>query len=818
MMIQHSLDGQWQLHTGEQTIEAKVPGSVLEAMLKAGLIDDPFVAENEYAARDLFEKDYLFEKEFAVEPALLEKQRVELVFEGLDTLAQVSLNGVNVLDANNMHRTWRVDVKKHLHLGENRLAVLFFSPNRFIAKAAQEDPEITYCATGCMPGNNFLRKAHYMFGWDWGPQLPDAGIFRPCRIEAYDEARIESVEILQHHDQSGVELEVSVQMDGPAPQNVRMQVVTPEGKILQGRQDGAVLRLRVDDPQLWYPNGWGNQPLYKVEITCIGTHGEVMDRTEKRIGLRTVGISREKDEWGSEFCFRINGHKLFAMGADYIPEDNLIGRTNEQRTRKLLEDCVKANYNCVRVWGGGYYPEDWFFDICDELGLLVWMDLMYACNVYRLTPEFENNIVQETRDNVKRIRHHASLALLCGNNEMEVAWCEWPKVTVHSPALKADYIKQFEYVLQGECLRLAPQVPFWKSSPSSGGSFDDPNSYEHGDVHCWDVWHGLQPFEEYRRKYPRFCSEFGFESFPGLKTVAAFAPREDWNVFSRTMESHQKCREGNGKILYYLAQNYQYPTSFEDTLYASQVLQAEAMRTAVEHWRRNRGRCMGAIYWQINDCWPVASWSSIDSEGRWKALHYAAKRFFAPVMASVENDGLRVRASVVNDTLNGFEGKLVFQIVDAHGTVVYRTDLPVSIPCTSAQWMLEKDLHEYADGTKLHPEDHLAVTVNLYDSKGVLVSQGCELMSRPKFFAFEKPSFSWNVVPDGNNCEIELTANCFAWGVWLDVKDADCLFSDNHFFVMPGETKRLTAYDIDCQTLREGLFIQSISNLNHADR
>jgi beta-mannosidase len=280
------------------------------------------------------------------------------------------------------------------------------------------------------------------------------------------------------------------------------------------------------------------------------------------------------------------------------------------------------------------------------------MDLMYACNVYKLTDAFEKNIVAETRDNLRRIRHHASLGLICGNNEMETGWQDWPAVKRHSPALKADYIKQFEYVLKKECAACAPQTEYWPSSPSSGGSFDDPNSYDRGDVHYWDVWHGLKPFSDYRDKYPRFCSEFGFESFPDMKTVAAFTLPQDRNIFSRVMESHQKCVGGNGKIMYYLSQNYRYPTTFAHVLYASQRLQAEAIRTGVEHWRRNRGRCMGAVYWQLNDCWPVASWASVDSLGRWKQLHYAAKRFFAPVLASIDRRGPAVRSAWSTTGLN----------------------------------------------------------------------------------------------------------------------------------------------------------------------
>ncbi len=817
-MTQMDLCSGWTIReaVGHRDIPVKVPGSVLGALLEAHLIEDPFAAENEYAARQLCESDYLFERSFSLDAELLKHEHVDVVFEGLDTVAEVRLNGQVILKADNMHRTWRADIRPWARAGENHLSILFSSPIAYVRKAAEENPDVTCCPTGCMPGNGFLRKAHYMFGWDWGPQLPDAGIWRPCRIEAYDTLRIEGVEILQHHGAEGVTLSVSVETAPACPQAVRVHLTAPDGAESVYRQEGAALEFSIPNPQLWYPNGWGEQPLYQLEISCEDERGQTLDCARRRIGLRTVEISTEADQWGSEFCFKVNGSRLFAMGADYIPEDNLLGRTCKERTRALLADCARANFNCIRVWGGGYYPEDWFFDLCDEMGLMVWMDLMFACNVYKMTPGFEANIVAETRDNIRRIRHHASLGLICGNNEMEVAWCEWSNVVNHSPALRADYLKQFEFVLKDECRRLAPQVPYWSSSPSSGGCFDDPNSYDRGDVHCWDVWHGMLPFEAYQEKYPRFCSEFGFESFPNLKTVKAFAEEKDWNIFSRVMESHQKCPGGNGKIMYFLAQNYQYPLTFEDTLYASQVLQAEAMRAGVEHWRRHRGRCMGAIYWQLNDCWPVASWASIDSLGRWKALHYAAKRFFAPVLVSMQLTGETAKISIANDRLTDFSGRLCWQVIDAHGTALHQTQENVTVPALSAQWAAEQDLQRFLDERQLHPEDHLAIVAALYDGEGQLVSRSCELLSRPKFFAFEKPRFTWRIAQRGADCDIELTSSCFAWSVMLDVRDADCLFSDNCFFVLPGEPLHLKAYGISREKLEKGLFVQSISDLNHA--
>ena len=809
----YSLDGNWTLQEalGHCDIPAQVPGSVLGDLLTNGLIDDPFYRENEFTALRLFDRDYTYQRDFSVPPALLAREQIDLVFQGLDTLADVTLNGVPVLAADNMHRTWRVPVKHLLAPTGNRLVVVFRSPNRFIAAASKANPDVTYDGTGYTMGSNFLRKAHCMFGWDWGPQLPDAGIWRPCGLEAYGSLRIANVAVLQRHQAGDVQLSISAQTEGEGFHTLRVRVSAPDGSTAEYRSDEPALSFDVEHPALWQPNGWGEHPLYTLTIACLDEAGEVLDETVRRIGLRTVAISQTPDQWGREFCFAVNGHKIFAMGADYIPEDNLIGRTNPKRTRELLTACVQANFNTVRVWGGGYYPEDWFFDLCDELGLMVWLDLMYACNVYKLTDAFEQNIVAETRDNLLRVRHHACLCVICGNNEMESGWVDWPAVRAHSPALRADYIKQFEYVLQKECAALAPQLPYWPSSPSSGGSFDDPNSYDRGDVHCWDVWHGLKPFEDYRSKYPRFCSEFGFESFPCLKTVETYTLPEDRNIFSRVMESHQKCVGGNGKIMYYLAQNYRYPESFEHVLYASQLLQAEAMRAGVEHWRRYRGRCMGAIYWQLNDCWPVASWASIDSLGRWKQLHYAARRFFAPVLISCERNGMALRVNVTNETLAPFAGQAELRFINAKGELFSAETVPVDVAPLASAWVHQETVQPR--DTQLHPEDRLAYILTLRDASGQVVSENCELFSSPKFFAFEPPAIRWSVAQCGTDCDIVLTASAFAWGVWLDTSKLDCRFSDNGMFLLPNESRTIKAFDVTAETLAQQLSVTSIADL-----
>ncbi|MGX8707004.1 MAG: glycoside hydrolase family 2 protein, partial [bacterium] len=524
-----------------------------------------------------------------------------------------------------------------LRAGENAIAVTFHSPTKFIRNAfAAHRVE---GSSDAMEGFPFLRKAHCMFGWDWGPRLPDCGIWRDIEIIAWDRARIRDVLIRQHHADGNVTLSIDTHIArcGGGRLQTNVVVTSPDGEVYTS--DGAHCEICIDKPQLWWPAGFGAQPLYRVEVT-LSLDGVVLDTWSNRVGLRTMTVCRERDPDGAgeSFCHMVNGVKLFAMGADYIPEDNLLPRRSPERTRRLLEDARLANMNCIRVWGGGCYPEDYFYDLCDELGLLVWQDFMFACAVYDLTDAFDASIRAEFTDNVRRLRHHPSLALWCGNNEMEefVAQGEW--VTEKKQA--ADYIKMYEYIIPQILKREDPDAFYWPSSPSSGGSFDGPNDPNRGDVHYWDVWHGLKPFTEYRKFLFRYASEFGFQSFPCMATIEGFTEPRDRNPFSYIMEKHQRNASANGRIAEYLSQTYLYPTSFEAFVYASQLLQAQAMQYGVEHWRRHRGRCMGAVVWQLNDCWPVVSWSSIDYHGRWKALHYYERRFFAPVLISCEEEGI----------------------------------------------------------------------------------------------------------------------------------------------------------------------------------
>ena len=802
-MIQRlDLAGTWQWHVqGETAVyRGSVPGSVLGDMLANKLIDDPFWRTNEYETREKMAADYFYTRRFTVEPDCLEADEAELVCEGLDTLAEIRINGEFVARTQDMHSTYRFPVKQYLKPGENEISVLFRSSLRFV-RHEDETNDIHYASTGCIHGNAALRKAHYMFGWDWGPQLPDAGIFRPIGIEFIREARLLDVYIRQTHTRPGGPVDISVDVDAECfrqpSARVEVTVMDPDGKELRSEIQWPAQRrtvLTVQDPQLWWPNGMGAHPLYTVKaVLCTGETKQ--DEVSRRIGLRTITVSTEADEWGNEFAFVVNGKKVFAMGANYVPQDNLIPRVTPERYRELVRDSAAANMNMIRVWGGGYYPDDAFYDACDEFGIMIWQDMMFACNVYALTDSFERDIVQETRDNVRRLRHHACLALWCSNNEMEWGWGdEWARIRGHHPRYKADYLKIFEMVLPRTLRKYDDQTFFWPSSPSSGGAYDDPNGFDRGDQHYWDVWHSGKPFTEYRNHHFRFCSEYGFQSFPEMKTIRSFALPEDFNIFSEVMESHQKNNQANTKIFTYVSDYFLYPKDLDAIAYVSQILQLKAIQYGVEHWRQNRGRCMGSLYWQLNDCWPVASWASIDYYGRWKALHYGAKRFYAPVCASArEKEELspEITYYVHNETLEPRTLRLEAVLLDTQFRERYSVSTQVCAPALSSVAALSVDYSTYIRSQE--DKKDLVARYRLYDENGVCISEGCTQFVKPKHFRYPDTSYEVQVADAGDWYDVTVRSDAFSNYTELSLAETDGVFSDNFFDITEpsGRTVRL---------------------------
>ena len=801
-----SLCGAWEMRPadGAQWMRAAVPGSVYADLLANGKMDDPFYRDNENRALPLMDKDYVYRRNFTLTNDQLDCDALLLSCEGLDTVCTVSVNGVEVINADNMHRVWEADVLDQAREGENTIEVYFRSPTRYIADAYKQCK--AEGSSDCMCGFPHLRKAHCMFGWDWGPRLPDAGIWRDISLYCVKEARLYSVHVRQNHEPGRVTLSFEPELDVydgmceccSIEYAVRITVTAPDGTSYESWGED----IEIENPSLWWPNGLGGQPLYTVKADLMDGD-QLLDSWQRRIGLRTLTMCREKDQWGESFATEVNGVKFFAMGGDYIPEDNILSRVTPERTRRLLSDCALAHHNAIRVWGGGYYPDDFFYDICDELGLVVWQDFMFACAVYELTSEFASNIRAEVADNVRRLRHHASLGLWCGNNEMEMFVDIGTWVSSHKQ--KADYIRMYEYIIPVELRKWDQDTFYWPASPSSGGGFDAPNDPNRGDVHYWDVWHGNKPFTEYRKFYFRYASEFGFQSLPSLKTVKTFTLPEDRNMFSYVMEKHQRNDAANGKIMNYMAQTFRYARDFDQLIYASQLLQAEAIRYGVEHWRRNRGRCMGAIYWQINDCWPVASWSSIDYFGRWKALHYASKRFFAPVLLSCREEGTlsqntnvnaepfplkkRAQLNVSNETMSAQRVTVRWALRDATAHVIKSGEQTLSVDALSAVDLPELNFDQ-ADQFSQY------FSYELWQG-GDLISQASVLFTAPKHFNFVDPELRARRAGD----EIVVSASAYARSVEIDCEQGDLVLEDNYFDMNAGE-RRIKILRGDGQGLR----------------
>lgn len=785
-MQTYTLNGTWQLSAGHRSLESvdmQIPGTVLSGLLAAGKIKDPFYRTNEDATRALFWKDYVFTRTFDVDEELLAQQHIVLVCEGLDTLAEISINGTFLAKTDNMHRTWKFQAKKLLHPGKNEIQIVFRSVLRFIEDYPYEaHKKINYIPCGSMKGNQLLRKAHSMFGWDWGPQTIDAGIFRDIYLQGYSHARIEDIRIHQQHAKN-VSVQTSITLSESVPGQKLCVELSEDGadkplqtKLCKTNADGvAAVDFVIENPKLWWPNDYGDQPLYIVRTTLLDEDGTSLESITRRIGLRTLTISQEKDEWGNEFAFCVNGVKIFTRGGNYIPDDCLYTRITEKKLDYILESCRRAHFNCVRVWGGGYYPSDAFYDLCDEKGLIVWQDLMYACNVYDVTDAFAENCRQETYDNVRRLRHHASLGLWCGNNEIESAWDHWGDFQKETPYLRADYIRLFEEVLPKAVQEADGETFYWHSSPSSGGCFDNPDDANRGDTHYWDVWHGQKPFTDYRKYFFRFCSEFGFQSFPCAKTVNSFTLEDDRNIFSRVMESHQKNDAANGKMLYYLSENLRYPKDLTHLLYASQVLQGMAIKYGVDHWRRNRGRCMGTLYWQINDDWPAPSWSSIDYFGRWKALHYMAQKFYAPHAVSMTLEDHRCHVYFSNESFETTEYSLALSIRDLSGNVLETYETKGNSPAFSAIETAVVDICSWEDQKD---DVFLEAVIHTKDQK---VLKDVETLVPYKYLNLKNPVISTEAEETNDAFILHISSDCFAPFVALDFDDADVIFSDNFF-------------------------------------
>jgi beta-mannosidase len=806
--------------SSRQWLPATVPGCVHTDLHGANIIPDPFWGANELNLQWIEERDWEYHTEFDVSAALLTEELVELVADGLDTVATVLLNGDEIARTDNMFIAYRWDVKSLLRPGRNELSVRFDSAMNYIRthRKGHQPREYNDPVGRC----EVIRKQQSQFGWDWGPRFVTAGIWRDLRLEAWSVNRLESVRITQQHmpDDGAVSLTITPELTRPdrhATCHYRLKL----GGILVA--EGIGRRIHVDHPQLWWPNGHGAQPLYSLAVEVRHADGTPLGTSINRIGLRTITLDRHADAEGETFQFRVNGRALFAKGANWIPAHSFVTALSRKDYARDLTSAVDAHMNMIRVWGGGIYESEDFYDLCDELGLLVWQDFMFACSLYPGDRAFVRSVEHEAAQQVRRLRHRACLALWCGNNEIDQLNGDLLK----APDARRAYDTVFYQALPKVVARWDGVTAYWPSSQHRPNHDNGHASGEkHGDTHYWDVWHARNPVKDYEKWRFRFVSEFGMQSYCSPETAATFCSPETSNIFGAEMENHQKNRGGNQVILDYVSRRYRFPKTQADLVYLSQLNQAYCMQVGVEHYRRLMPHCMGALYWQLNDCWPVASWSSIEFTGRWRALHFIARRFFAPAL---------VTAHVPGDEIAGIGNYRRSTVREAHLYTVY--DEP-----TAARGVLRWDLFHidgrtlqhgsknltlrYNESVKQHTLDlakpieqhgrHALVLRIALDVDGVLASEDSVLLTAPRFIDLPKPKTRVRIeLVTHRQARLTFSSSVFQHRFAFELSGAPYRTSDNYFDLFPDAKKTVTldfTKPVTVAQIRSGLHWRSLAD------
>ncbi|MCX7512931.1 beta-mannosidase [Frateuria hangzhouensis] len=845
-----TLDQGWQvrLATGDaqasahpeaaRWMPATVPGAVQTDLMAAGLVADPFVGRNEAAIQWVGLSDWVYRTRFDVDQATLGRRHAELVFDGLDTFAEVYLNGHKLLDADNMFRRWSASAKPWLHAGANTLEVRLYSPIKRLQPWLKRQPYALPgefdSAFGDEPKGlqtaNYVRKAAYQYGWDWGPRIVTEGIWQPVHLESWDGLRVAGFHVAQKGlDARAAQLDVQldVDADGDASLPAQISVFGPDGQpIAQQVAEVHVVAghhrlgvpVRIAHPKRWYPAGYGAQDMYTVRVR-LGDGSKPLYEGSRQIGLRTIELRRDRDRWGRRFAFVVNGIPIFAKGANLIPFDSFPARVDEARMRRTLESARAANMNMLRVWGGGYYLPDAFYAMADRMGLMIWQDFMFGGAIPPRDAAFVANVRQEAVEQVERLSGHASIVLWCGNNEVQSSWLSWGDRKALQASLapaENERIEQGMRELFGDVLREVvtqhdPDVPYWPSSPSQGGD-GFANGLDDGDYHYWDVWSGeAKPATAYLDVTSRFQSEYGLQSFPDLRTIRAFAGTEPLQADSPVLRAHQKFDGGNGnrRLLDYVRREYGEPKDFPALVYLSQVMQADGIALAAEHLRASRPRSMGSLYWQLNDLWPGATWSSIDSYGRWKALQFRARRFYAPLLVAALRHQGTTTVSLVSDRTTPLAARWRLRLMDFAGKVLREDAHDVTLaPLASTQ------VAHYTDAQLLAGADPRATfaVFELIES-GKPVSRNLVFFALPKDLRLPQPRVHAQLAPAAKGYTLTLATDTLARDVWVSFGDLDAGLSDNAFDLLQGEPVTL---DVDskasAEALRKALQVQDLAH------
>ena len=772
--------------------DATVPGCVHLDLFDNSLIQDPFYGTNEKDLQWISDKDWSYKLTFKPELGLLGQKKILLKFHGLDTYTEIFLNKKKILETDNMFHPWTVDVKDILEAGENELLVHFLSPINKILPILQSSSYILPADNDQIKNTSpYTRKAPYHYGWDWGPSFATSGIWKSVELTGLGQWSLESAHIVQRKvSNSKAELALEMVVESSADTDAELYIVDEESNTniskkmqLQHGKNQISEIIIIDHPDLWWPIGHGDQNLYEFQIGL-----EIKDRKEKltkRIGIRDLRIEQKKDKKGTGFTFVINGKPIFSKGANWIPADSFTTRLKKQDYYNLLKSAVQANMNTLRVWGGGIYESDDFYDLCDEMGILVWQDFMFACSLYPGDEAFLNSVKREARYQVDRLKDHPSIVLWCGNNEIAWAWHNWGwKEKYPEKVYKEDYKKLFHSVLPAVCRELDPSRLYWPSSPGDVETLPERGQgYGSGDNHFWGVWHGGEDFSAFEENIGRFMSEYGMQSFPDLKTVDLFCDRSQQNLESDIIKSHQKASLGNGNVEKYVDMYFPKPKDFRSFVMVTQIMAGEAIKRAVEAHRRAMPYCMGSLYWQLNDCWPVASWSSLDYYGNWKALHYYAREFFSPVLLSILEEDNHVNFFVVNDGERIKEAELELKLFRFDGELLTNKKIEISIPANSCSKLLRVATSELLE---LDKPDTLLLRCSV-QADGKTISENDHIFVRPKDLSLPNEDFTFEYKYEDGKHIIYIEAISFLYKVHIRCTNDHGNFSKNFFEMVPGD-------------------------------